>query len=117
MDFTERDALTRLLLQTRQGDQRAFDELYHRTAAKLFGICVRLLRDRNDAEEVLQEIYVTVWRRAADFDPSRASAMTWMIALSRNKAIDRLRQLRREPVELQQWDEMEDEVPTPAAET
>lgn len=117
MDLAERDALNRLLLQTGQGDRRAFAELYRRTAPKLLGICVRLLRDRNDAEEVLQEIYVAVWRRAAAFDPTRASAATWMIALSRNKAIDRLRQQRRDPLELQQLGDTSDEVPTPASET
>jgi RNA polymerase sigma factor (sigma-70 family) len=95
MHFAEQDELNRLLLQTGQGDQRAFAELYRRTSPKLFGICLRLLRDRNDAEEVLQEIYVTVWRRASSFDPTRASAVPWLIALSRNKGIDRLRQRRR----------------------
>jgi RNA polymerase sigma factor (sigma-70 family) len=116
MDLAEREALNRLLLQTGQGDRPAFAELYRRTAPKLLGICVRMLRDRNDAEEVLQEIYVAVWRRAAAFDPTRASAATWLIALSRNKAIDRLRQ-RRDPLELQQLGDTSDEMTTPAAET
>ena len=95
MDFAEQDELKRLLQQTGQGDRSAFAELYRRTSPKLFGICLRLLRDRDDAEEVLQEIYVTVWRRATSFDASRASATAWLIALSRNRAIDRLRQQRR----------------------
>src|SRR5579864_2856392 len=95
MYSAEQDELNRLLLRTGQSDRSAFEELYRRTAAKLFGISLRLLRDRDDAEEVLQEIYVTVWRRAASFDASRASAVPWLIALARNKAIDRLRQQRR----------------------
>lgn len=95
MYFVEQDELNRLLQQTGQGDRDAFAQLYRRTSPKLFGVCLRLLRDRNDTEEVLQEIYVTVWRRAASFDASRAGAISWLIALSRNKAIDRLRQHRR----------------------
>ncbi|MGC1762457.1 MAG: sigma-70 family RNA polymerase sigma factor [Pseudolabrys sp.] len=64
------------------------------TSAKLFGVCVRILGERAEAEDVLQEVYVTVWRKAADFDASRASPMTWLIALARNRSIDRLRASR-----------------------
>ncbi|WP_430387291.1 sigma-70 family RNA polymerase sigma factor [Dyella sp. 20L07] len=88
----ERDELTRLLTLVAGGDQRAFAELYQRTSAKLFSICLRMLIDRSEAEEVLQEIYTTAWRRAESFDATRASAITWLIAMARNKAIDRLRQ-------------------------
>ncbi len=104
-----------LLLQTAAGDRGAFGELYRRTSPRLLGICVRMLADRREAEEVLQEAYVTVWQRAKAFDPARASAMTWLIALVRNKAIDRLRQHRGPPedsaVELES---IPDEDSTPA---
>jgi RNA polymerase sigma factor (sigma-70 family) len=112
----ERDELNRLLIRVGSNDQKAFAELYERTSSKLFGVCVRMLRDRNEAEEVLQETYTTLWRRAAGFDASKASAITWMVALSRNKAIDRLRQ-RREQVldDPSRLDETADERPTPAA--
>jgi RNA polymerase sigma-70 factor (ECF subfamily) len=53
-----------------------------------------MLADRREAEEVLQEAYVTVWQRSKSFDPSRATAITWLVAIARNKAIDRLRQHR-----------------------
>src|SRR5579872_1047721 len=113
MQVAEQDELNRLLLQTGQGDQKAFAELYRRTSPKLFGICLRLLRDRNDAEEVLQEIYVTVWRRASSFDPTRAGAVPWLVALSRNKGIDRLRQRRRTQLEPEALsEEVEEEAPT-----
>ncbi len=112
----ERDELNQLLLQAGRNDQKAFAELYKRTSSKLFGVCVRMLRDRGEAEEVLQETYTTVWRRAATFDAAKASAITWLVTLSRNKAIDRLRQRREEllddPLKL---DEVVDEQPTPAA--
>jgi RNA polymerase sigma factor (sigma-70 family) len=111
----ERDELNRLLLQTGRSDQKAFAELYKRTSSKLFGVCLRMLHDRGEAEEVLQETYTTVWRRAASFDAAKASAITWLITLSRNKAIDRLRQHREELLDdPSRLDEAVDEQPTPA---
>jgi RNA polymerase sigma factor (sigma-70 family) len=73
------------------GDRAALQTVYRLTSAKLFGVCLRILGERSEAEDVLQEVYVTVWRKAADFDPGRASPMTWLIAIARNRAIDRLR--------------------------
>jgi RNA polymerase sigma factor (sigma-70 family) len=81
-------------LRCAQSDREAFAELYRRTSPRLLGVCARMLTDRREAEEVLQEAYVTVWQRGKTFDPMRASAMTWLVALARNKAIDRLRQRR-----------------------
>ena len=73
------------------GDRAAMAELYRRTSGKLFGNCLRLLGSEAEAEEALQETYVTVWRKAAMFDSGKASAITWLAVLARNKAIDRLR--------------------------
>ncbi len=92
--LADRDELNRLLIQTGRNDRDAFAELYKRTCSKLFGVCLSLLRNAGEAEEVVQETYITVWRRAAAFDAAKASAITWLITLSRNKAIDRLRQSR-----------------------
>ena len=112
----ERDALNQLLQQAGRNDQKAFAELYKRTSSKLFGVCMHMLRDRSEAEEVLQETYTTVWRRAGSFDASRASAITWLVTLSRNKSIDRLRQHREELLDdPSRLDEAVDEQPTPAA--
>src|SRR5208283_5703201 len=77
------------------GYRAALQTVYRLTSAKLFGVCLRILSDRSEAEDVLQEVYVTVWRKAADFDPSRASPITWLIAIARNRAIDRLRATRQ----------------------
>ena len=77
------------------GDPAALQTVYRLTSAKLFGICLRILGERSEAEDALQEIYVTVWRKAADFDASRGSPMTWLIAIARNRSIDRLRASRR----------------------
>src|SRR5512146_2313062 len=85
------------------GDRAALQTVYRLTSAKLFGVCLRILGEHGDAEDVLQEVYVTVWRKAADFDARRASPMTWLIAIARNRAIDRLRAgriaRRMEPIE------------------
>lgn len=93
--------LNPLLRSVATGDRRALTDLYDRTSAKLFGICVRLLGSEAEAEEVLQDIYLTVWKKADRFDPVKASPITWLAVLARNKAIDRLR-LRRlgtDPIE------------------
>lgn len=79
------------------GDRAAFEIVYKRTSVKLFGIALRILPERQEAEEVLQEVYLAVWRRAGAFDPARGTAMTWLITLARNRAIDRLRASRHLP--------------------
>jgi RNA polymerase sigma-70 factor (ECF subfamily) len=92
----ERDELNELLSLAGRSDSKAFAELYKRTSSILFGVCLRILHDRGEAEEVLQETYTTVWRRAAGFDAKKGGAITWLVTISRNKAIDRLRQHREE---------------------
>jgi RNA polymerase sigma factor (sigma-70 family) len=112
----ERDELNQLLIQTGRNDQQAFAELYKRTSSKLFGVCLRMLRDRSEAEDVLQETYATVWRRAGSFDAAKAGAITWLVTLSRNKAIDRLRQRREERLDdPSKLEETIDAQQTPAA--
>ncbi|CAN5219131.1 sigma-70 family RNA polymerase sigma factor [soil metagenome] len=73
------------------GDRRALEALYSATSAKLLAVCLRILSDRAESEDVLQEVYITVWRRAGSYDSSRAGAMTWLSTVARNRAIDRLR--------------------------
>lgn len=108
--------LNQLLSQTGAGDRGAFAELYRCTSPRLLSVCVRMLADRREAEEVLQEAYVAVWRRAKTFDPTRAGALTWLVALARNKAIDRLRQNQgTQGVSAAGLEDLVDEEPTPAA--
>jgi RNA polymerase sigma-70 factor (ECF subfamily) len=86
-----RTQLSAALARVAGGDRTALRLVYQDTAAKLLGVCLRILNDRAEAEDVLQDVYVTVWRKAAAFDPARASPITWMVAIARNRAIDRLR--------------------------
>jgi len=90
----ERRRLAGALAAVASGDREAMALLYRRTSAKLYGICLRVLGSEAEAEEALQETYVTVWRKAAVFDAGRASPITWLAVLARNKAIDRLRSRR-----------------------
>jgi RNA polymerase sigma-70 factor (ECF subfamily) len=87
----KRTQLAAALARVAGGDRAALRMVYQDTSAKLFGVCLRILNDRGEAEDVLQEVYVTVWRRAGSFDPSRASPISWLVAIARNRSIDRLR--------------------------
>ena len=87
----EATSLASLIVQIAGGDRQAFAQTYRRTSAKLFGVCLRILAVRSDAEEVLQEVYLAVWRKAGTFDEDRGSAMTWLLTLARNRSLDRVR--------------------------
>ena len=80
-----------LLAAVAKGDQAAFERLYAATRAKLYGVALRILRRPDLADEVLQESFVKIWSSAAQFDPARASPITWMVAIVRNRAIDIVR--------------------------
>jgi RNA polymerase sigma-70 factor, ECF subfamily len=86
-----RNELASLLAAISRGDRQAFSKLYECTSAKLYGICLRLMGNEAEAQEVLQEAYVTVWRKADRFEPAKASPVTWLAVLARNTAVDRLR--------------------------
>lgn len=83
------------LARVAEGDREAFARVYHATSPKLFGVVLRILRQREPAEEILQEVYVRIWERASDFEAGRASPITWMATIARNRAIDEVR--RRKP--------------------
>ena len=75
-------------------DAEAFAGLYDRTAPYVFGLLLRMLGDREGAEEVAQEVYMTVWRNAATYDATRGTPATWIGLLARSRAVDRLRSER-----------------------
>ena len=74
-------------------DEQALASLYDRYRLILFGLLMRILNRREEAEDVLQEVFLQVWRQAGDFDERRGRAFTWLVTLTRSRAIDRLRQL------------------------
>jgi RNA polymerase sigma-70 factor (ECF subfamily) len=74
-----------------QGDERALAALYDRTSAQVNGIALRIVGDRDLAEEVTIDVYLQVWRSAQSYDPSRGSPLAWLVMLARSRAIDRLR--------------------------
>jgi len=108
-------SLEALLAQVALGSRPAFESLYQQTANKLFGVCLRVLSERAEAEDALQEVFATVWSKAGQFDAARGTAGTWLAMIARNKAIDRLRE-RPDPGKLAPIEtagEVEDSDPSP----
>jgi len=83
-----RARLADLLIRTGSEDRAAFRDLYDLTAAKLFGIALRICGDRAGAEDVVHDVYLLIWRRAGAWEPGRASPISWMATIARNRAID-----------------------------
>jgi len=84
-----------LLRQVGQGDRRSFEQLYERFSGVLFSIAYRMLNSQEAAEDVLQDVFVQIWKKAPLFDPTRGRPMTWAVTLTRNKAIDLIRSAQR----------------------
>ncbi len=85
------DPLAPLMARIAAQDRAAFRDLYAAASAKLFGVSLRILGNRSEAEDALQDVFTRIWLRAARFDPEKGRAMTWLITLARNHAIDRIR--------------------------
>ncbi|GGB25348.1 RNA polymerase sigma factor [Sphingomonas metalli] len=80
--------LAATLIATGSEDRAAFRELYRLTSAKLFGIVLRICGERQAAEDVLHDVYLLIWRRAGAWEPGRASPISWLATIARNRAID-----------------------------
>jgi DNA-directed RNA polymerase specialized sigma24 family protein len=87
----DQSKLAELLIQVARGDDTALKQVYVSTSGKLNALLIRILRDEQTAEEVLQEVFLTVWTSSGTFDPARGTPMTWLVTIARNRAIDRLR--------------------------
>lgn len=95
----DKDGLATLLGEVAAGDKSAFAKLYGLTNRKLFGVALRILRSREAAEDIVQEVYVRIWRNAASFDVKLASPIAWMASIVRHCAIDTLRKQKLDTVE------------------
>lgn len=97
-EWSERShELAHLLARAGLGDRVSFATFYERTSAHLLGVIVRINRDRAQAEDVLQEVYVNVWRAAKGFDAAQSQPLTWLTSIARNRAIDSLRRAQTQP--------------------
>lgn len=85
------DPIAQLILRCAAQDRAAFRVLYADSSAKLLGVTLRILGNRTDAEDALQEVYTRVWVKAVQYSPEKGAGMSWLIAMTRNLAIDRLR--------------------------
>jgi RNA polymerase sigma-70 factor (ECF subfamily) len=92
------DGVGALLTRTARGDERAFTELYDAVAARVYGLCLRLVRDPAQAEEVSQEVLLEVWRTAARYRPEHGAGLVWILTVTHRRAVDRIRsaQARRD---------------------
>ena len=107
--------LAAALSRVAQGDRAAFAQVYQHTSAKLFAVCLRVLRNRSEAEDALQEAFIKIWLKAPAFDAGRSSPITWLAALARNTAIDRLRARASRPSEPLGWEAMAVAYPSASA--
>src|SRR5262245_20828973 len=92
--------LAHLMSRSALGDRTAFARLYDLTSPHLFAVVLRIQRDRALAEDLLQEVYVNVWRSVGSFDAAQSQPMTWLTSVARNRAIDSLRRAQTQPAML-----------------
>ncbi|MGV6848174.1 MAG: sigma-70 family RNA polymerase sigma factor [Marinibacterium sp.] len=109
------DPLDHLIPRIALGDRGAFDALYARTSGRLFAVAVRIMKNRAEAEDVLQEAFIRIWQRADRFRPGRAPAISWLVTLTRNLAIDRLRARKAPVAPMELAEDIADAAPTPEA--
>jgi RNA polymerase sigma factor (sigma-70 family) len=93
-------ALAQALARVALGDRAALGTVYRATSAHLFGVILRINPDRAQAEEILQDIFVSIWQTARGFDATRSQPMTWLTSIARNRAIDSLRRRKTEPAQV-----------------
>lgn len=107
------DELDQLISSVALSDRRAFDRLYALTSGRLFAVALRMMKSRTEAEDVLQDAYVRIWQRAGSYRAGEGRSMAWLITITRNLAIDRLR-VRVAPVApIEMAQDVPDDGPTP----
>ncbi|WP_291731819.1 sigma-70 family RNA polymerase sigma factor [Leisingera sp. F5] len=113
--MTTRSDIEDLIARTSLGDREAFSKLYDATSAKLFGICLRVLKNRSEAEDALQDVFVRIWQKSGSYAANGYSPMTWLITVTRNLAIDRLRTRKVAPADIDDLSSIRDSGPSPEA--
>lgn len=91
--------------QIKQGDAKAFERIYDAYSSALFGICLKIVKDEEASEDILQDAFVKIWKKIYSFDETKGTLFTWMLNITRNTAIDRYRQLvKKSEVSIQNED-------------
>jgi RNA polymerase sigma-70 factor, ECF subfamily len=85
----------KLMQRVAEGDRAAFAKIYDRFSRPLYATAVRILHDSAEAEDILQEVFLTLWEKSPDFNQQRGSAFSWAVTLTRNRSIDRIRMRKR----------------------
>ena len=91
--------------QIKKGDTKAFEKIYDAYSAALFGICLKIIKDEEASQDILQDSFVKIWKKIHSFDETKGTLFTWMLNITRNTAIDRYRQLvKKSEVSIQNED-------------
>lgn len=112
---SDANEISGLIARVALHDREAFLRLYDATSAKLFGTCLRILKDQGDAEDAVQDAYVKIWRNSGGFRHGQYSPMSWLIAIARNQAIDRIRARQVSHAAMDEAQEVPDTSPNPEA--
>lgn len=113
--MTDRNDIEQLISKVALGDRAALAVLYDATSRKLFGVCLRVLKNRSEAEDALQDVYLRIWAKADRYAVTGHSPMTWLITVARNLSIDRLRARKAAHINLDSIGELVEKRPGPEA--
>ena len=113
--MTDRDDIENLIARISLGEREALGALYEATSGRLFAVCLRVLKNRSEAEDALQDVYVRVWNKADRYTVTGHSPMTWLITVARNLSIDRLRRKSLKEDGLEAAGELVEKTPGPEA--
>jgi RNA polymerase sigma-70 factor, ECF subfamily len=105
LEVTDRERWSDLMARIADRDERAFEKLYSETNTVVFGLALRILGDHSEAEEVTIDVFLKVWEQAARFSPGRGSVLTWLMVITRSKALDRI---RYRSIRLPNWLELDE---------
>ncbi|MGW6033761.1 ECF RNA polymerase sigma factor SigK [Gordonia terrae] len=107
----EAQVLRELLAAAATGDRTAFSTLYDRTSSRIYGLAFRVVRDRQYAEEIVQEAYLQYWQKAGEYQPGRGSVITWMMTIAHRRAVDRVRSEELQQQRMSQYGAVSVETP------